>query len=178
MLVGSQEERILANQHTQLSTYGILAEEAKSTERDWIEQLVEQECIVRVGEYSVLKLTEKGRLVQKGKEQPLLLEPAKKKPAAPRVPAAMDSWEGVDRGLFEELRRLRRKLAEERSMPAYIVFGDATLRDMARKRPSTRAAFLRVTRVGEKKLEQYGDLMLSAIRQYCAANFLEMDRRK
>jgi ATP-dependent DNA helicase RecQ len=79
--------------------------------------------------------------------------------------------------LFEELRAVRRRLAAERSVPAYIVFGDAALRDMARKRPSTPAAFLRVIGVGEKKLEQYGETMLSVIRQYCRANSVELDPR-
>ena len=79
--------------------------------------------------------------------------------------------------MFEELRRLRRKLAAERSMPAYIVFGDAALRDMARKRPSTPGSFLGVAGVGEKKLQQYGEVMLSAIQKYCRANSLEMDIR-
>jgi ATP-dependent DNA helicase RecQ len=165
VLVGSKEDRILLNHHDELSTYGILGKETKSAVRDWVEQLIEQECMERVGEYGVLRLTEKGRLVLKGKEQPLLLEAAKKKaPAKP--PAAKDSWEGVDRGLFEELRILRRRLAQERGMPAYIVFGDAALRDMARKRPTTPADFLRVSGVGEKKLEQYGEAMLAVIRAY------------
>jgi ATP-dependent DNA helicase RecQ len=176
VLIGSREDRILANHHDELSTYSILADHTRSAVRDWIEQLVEQECLERFGEYSVLRLTEKGKRVLKGQEQPLLLEPAKKK-APPKPPAAEDSWEGVDRGLFEELRAVRRRLAAERSVPAYIVFGDAALRDMARKRPSTPAAFLRVIGVGEKKLEQYGETMLSVIRQYCRANSVELDPR-
>ncbi len=176
VLIGSREDRILANRHDQLSTYNILDGHTKSAARDWIEQLVEQECIARVGEYGVLQLTDKGRRVLKGKEQPLLLEPAKKKKAAePRLPAEKDSWEGVERGLFEVLRKLRRELAAERSLPAYIVFGDTALRDMARKRPSTPAAFLSVHGVGEKKLEQYGEAMLSAIRQYCLENSIDLD---
>ena len=174
VLIGSREDRILGNHHDELSTYGILAEHTRSAVRDWIEQLVEQECLERFGEYGVLRLTEKGKRVLKGEEQPLLLEPAKKK-APPKPPAAVDSWEGVDRGLFEELRAVRRRLAAERSAPAYIIFGDAALRDMARKRPSTPAAFLQVTGVGEKKLEQYGETMLSAIRRYCLANSAELD---
>jgi len=174
VLTGSREERILANRHDQLSTYNILEAHTKPVVRDWIEQLAEQDCIERVGEYGVLRLTDRGRRVLKGKDQPLLLAPARKKPA-PKPASLADSWEGVDAGLFEELRRLRRKLASERSMPAYIVFGDAALRDMARVRPSTPEAFLRVHGVGEKKLEQYGDEMLNAIRQYCAANSLQMD---
>ena len=174
VLTGSREDRILANHHDQLSTYGILAEETRSAVRDWIEQLVEQECVERVGDYAVLKLTNKGRRVLKGMEQPLLLEPAKKKPA-PKLPVMKDSWQGVDRGLFEELRKLRRKLAQERGVPAYIVFGDAALRDMARKRPSNAGTFLRVSGVGVKKLEQYGQTMLDVIQRYCQANSLDMD---
>jgi len=175
VLTGSREERILANRHDQLSTYSILGEHPKSAARDWIEQLVEQECLERIGEYGVLKLTDKGRQVLKGREQPLLLAPARKKAAPKPPPVLLGAWEGVDQGLFEELRRLRRRLAGERSVPAYVVFGDAALRDMARQRPSTRAAFLRVAGVGEKKLEQYGEVMLDAIRRYCRANSVEMD---
>jgi len=174
VLVGSTEDRVLGNRHDQLSTYGILSENSRSTVRDWIEQLAEQECIVRTGDYGVLRLTEKGRRVLKGKEEPLLLAPAKKKAASKPRPAA-DSWEGVDRGLFEVLRALRRKLAAERFLPAYIVFGDAALRDMARKRPSTPEGFLRVTGVGEQKLAQYGEAMLSAIREFCSAHSLQMN---
>jgi ATP-dependent DNA helicase RecQ len=174
VLVGSREERILANRHDQLSTYNILEEHPKSAVRDWVEQLVEQECVERVGEFGVLKVTEKGWRVLKGREQPLLLRSVKQK-AAPKPPAVKDSWEGVDRGLFEALRNLRRELAKERSMPAYIVFGDAALRDMARKRPSTPEAFLGVSGVGEKKLEQYGESMLNVIRRYCRENSLDMD---
>ncbi len=60
-------------------------------------------------------------------------------------------------------------------MPAYIVFSDAALRDMARKRPSTPEAFIRVTGVGEKKLEQYGEVILDAIISYCRDNDLPTD---
>jgi ATP-dependent DNA helicase RecQ len=175
VLIGSREERILSNRHDKLSTYNLLGDHPRPVVRDWIEQLVEQDCIERFGEYGVLRLTERGLRVLKGKEQPLLLEPPKKKKAAPKLPVAKDSWEGVDRGLFEELRILRRELAAKRSLPAYIVFGDAALRDMARKRPSTPAAFLRVTGVGERKLEQYGEVMLNTIREYCLANSLTLD---
>ncbi len=168
VLIGSREDRILGNRHDHLSTYGILGDETRSAVRDWIEQLIEQECLERVGEYGVLKLTARGRLTLRGQERPLLLAPAKKK-AAPKPQPVRDSWEGVDEALFEELRALRRKLAQERGLPAYIVFGDAALRDMARKRPSTPAEFLSVSGVGEKKLQQYGEIMLSAIRRYCTS---------
>lgn len=166
VLIGSREDRILSNKHDTLSTYGLLKDSTRSAVRDWIEQLAEQEFIERTGEYNVLKLTEKGRRLLKGMEQPLLLEAPKKK-AAPKPSVAKDSWEGVDRALFEKLRQLRRELAKQRSVPAYIVFTDATLRDLARKRPLTQDALLRVSGIGMKKLEQYGAELLSEIRKYC-----------
>jgi ATP-dependent DNA helicase RecQ len=174
VLTGSREERIVSNRHDQLSTFNILSGQSKPAVRDWIEQLADQEYLERAGEFSVLKITEKGLRVLKGLEQPLLLSPAKKK-AAPKPSIELDSWDGVDRGLYEELRALRRKLAEKKALPAYIVFGDAALRDMARKKPSTPQAFLCVSGVGEKKLEQYGTIMLDAIRRYCAENSLDTD---
>jgi len=63
----------------------------------------------------------------------------------------------------------------QEGIPAYIVFGDAALRDMARRRPSTAGGFLEVRGVGEKKLRQYGEAMLGAIKDYCEAASLEMD---
>jgi ATP-dependent DNA helicase RecQ len=175
VLTGSREDRILANHHDQLSTYGLLAENSKAEVRDWIEQLAEQEFVERVGEYGVLRVTEKGRRVLKGIELPLLVESRRKKKAAPRPAPVEDSWQDVDRGLFETLRTLRRKLAQQRGMPAYIVFGDSALRDMARKRPSTPATFLQVSGVGDKKLEQYGSAMMEAIQNYCKSHSLEMN---
>ena len=69
----------------------------------------------------------------------------------------------MDRGLFERLRDLRRQLADEKSVPAYVVFGDASLRDMTRRRPSTLSEFLEVHGVGEKKAADYGELFLAVI---------------
>ncbi|MBP1599354.1 MAG: recQ 1 [Acidobacteria bacterium] len=167
VLIGSREDRILANHHDQLSTYALLKDSSRSTVRDWIDQLTEQGCVERVGEYAVLRVTDKGRRMLKGQEQALLLEAAKKK--LPKPVIEKDSWAGVDRELFEQLRRLRRKLAQQNSVPAYIVFSDATLRDLARKRPLVPAAFLGVSGIGMKKLEQYGEEVLSEIRRYCGA---------
>ncbi len=162
VLIGSREDRIMSNHHDKLSTYGLLKDATRSAVRDWIEQLAEQECVERIGEYGVLKVTDKGRNVLKGKEQPLLIEVPKKK-AGPKPSIAKDSWADVDRGLFEELRKLRRLLAQQRSVPAYIVFSDATLRDLARKHPTTPGALLLVTGIGMKKVELYGEDVLKTI---------------
>jgi len=118
-----------------------------------------------VGDYGVLKLTAPGRRALAGEERPLLLAA----PAARRAPKAAvekDSWDGVDRALFERLRALRRTLAAEAGVPAYIVFGDATLRDLARKKPATPEELLEVTGIGAKKLELYGARVLAEVRAH------------
>ena len=164
VLTGSKEERILANRHDKLSTHGLLSRFSKRVVRDWVEQLVAQGYVSKVGEYSVLKVTESGRQVLKGKETPKLLKPSEKK--ARKARAAVVGWQDVDEGLFEELRKLRRRLAEEKHIPAFVVFSDATLRDMARLKPVTTEDFLDVNGVGEKKCEQYAQVFLHAIAQY------------
>jgi len=174
VLSGSKEQRILQLGHDRLSTWGLLADENLRTIRDWIEQLVSQEFLVKVGEYNQLQVTPKGWRVLRGEVTPRLLRPARPAKAA-KPAAAEDSWEGVDRGLFDELRRLRHERAAAQHMPAYIVFGDASLRDMARRRPSTLAGFRQINGVGDKKLADYGQAFVERIVAYCQANQLPLD---
>jgi ATP-dependent DNA helicase RecQ len=77
--------------------------------------------------------------------------------------------------LFDTLRQLRREVAGERSVPAYIVFSDATLRDMARRRPSSVEQLLEVNGVGEKKAADFGERFLRCITDYCGTNSVSMD---
>jgi len=79
----------------------------------------------------------------------------------------VDSWDGVDRGLFDKLRELRREHATRQQVPAYVIFSDASLRDMARKQPSSPAELLAVHGVGDKKLADLGDDFLACIRAFC-----------
>jgi len=172
VLIGSREQRILRNGHAALSTYGLLSDFKKRITRDWIEQLVAQGYIQKTGDFNVLKVTTKGRCVLKGKETPRLLKPAQKPARVSK--AAKESWEGVDKGLFEGLRKLRREIAERQRVPAYIVFGDAPLRDMARRRPASPEEFLQVSGVGQQKSKEYGAAFLAAIRDYYLANPVEI----
>jgi len=173
VLTGSTDKRILDNRHDDLSTYGLLNDFSQRTVHDWIEQLEGQGFIEKVGEYNVLNVTEKGWQVLKGNETPRLLKPAEKPAKVSKV--VEDSWEGVDKGLFEALRKLRSSIARKKGVPAYVVFGDAALRDMARRRPSNYVNLLDVKGVGEKKRRQYGELVLAAMKDYCRANSLDMD---
>jgi len=171
VLVGSKEQRLLDANHDQLSTYGLLSDYTKKLARDWIEQLVGQGYLEKRGEYNVLAITERGWRAIRGDETPRLLKPAEKL----RKRVAEDSWEGVDRGLFDTLRALRRRIAGTRSVPAYVVFGDASLRDMARRRPCAVDGFLEVTGVGQAKARQYGDEFVATISEYCLSHALDQD---
>ncbi|MEQ8850135.1 DNA helicase RecQ [Botrimarina sp.] len=176
VLAGSSEERILSAGHDRLSTYGLLKDSRTSDIRDWIEQLVGQKFLVKAGEYGVLHITPKGLALLKGEGRPKLLRSAKKKAAsAGGSRRDNESWEGVDRELFESLRALRSEIAAELSVPAYVVFGDASLRDMARRRPSSVEGFAAVHGVGQKKLREYGETFLTAIREHCNENGVAMD---
>jgi len=174
VLCGSQDQRIMQMRHNELSTWSILSEENKRSVRDWIEQLVGQQYLAKDGEYQVLKVTAAGRRLLRGEETPRLLKPAAKQAAA-KSAAAADSWDGVDRALFERLRELRQKEAAAQQVPAYVVFSDAALRDMARRRPSTLAGFHQIRGVGEKKLEDYGQQCVTLITDYCRERQVAMD---
>ncbi len=177
VLVGSREERVIENGHDSLKTYGLLREHPRRAVRDWIEQLVGQDYAAKAGEFNVLTVTEKGWAVLKGAEEPRLLRPARKPEKVKVSRVAQDSWEGVDKGLFETLRELRREIAGRKRIPAYVVFDDRTLREMAKRRPSTRERLLDVRGVGEKKCEQYGQAFLAAVEEYCQAHALRTDLR-
>jgi ATP-dependent DNA helicase RecQ len=171
VLTGSREQRIRDSRHDELSTYGLLADQTKRLVRDWIEQLAGQGYLEKCGEHNVLAITDRGWRVIRGNETPRLLKPADRV----RKRSADDSWDGVHRGLFETLRELRREMAKEKSVPAYIVFGDAALRDMARRRPSSVDGFLEVSGVGQKKALQYGERFVATIREVARSHDLELD---
>ena len=174
VLAGSKEERILGRGHDRLSTWGLLAEHDKRTTRGWIDQLVSQDFLVKTGEYNVLQLTDTGWGVLRGELTPRLLRPAKKE-VQQKSRAERESWEGVDRSLFELLRLWRRRKADERGIPPFIVFGDATLRDLARSRPSSAEALLSIHGIGAKKSAEYGEELLREIDEYCRRNGVAMD---
>ncbi len=170
VLLGAESERVLENGHHRLSTHGLLCGESQRTVRDWIEQLVGQECLSKTPSFGVLKLTEKGVRVMRGEQEARLLMrtgSGKSKAARSRRPEPQQaSWEGVDRELFEKLRELRKEIADRKRVPAYVVFGDRALRGMARELPSTREEFLQVKGVGQKRCRQYAAQFLQVIRDH------------
>jgi ATP-dependent DNA helicase RecQ len=76
----------------------------------------------------------------------------------------------TDEDCFEELRTLRKKIADKKGVPAFIIFGDASLHDMSYNKPQTMTEFENITGVGEKKLKEYGEIFMKAIKEYAEKN--------
>lgn len=172
VLCGSKDQRILENGHERLSTWGLLSDVNRTNIRSWIEQLTGQEYLETYGDYQVLRVTAKGRRVLTGDESPKLLKPSGRAAQKTKGGPAAGSWEGVDRDLFERLKDLRREIATEKNLPAYMIFDDAALRDMARRRPASVQEFLAVRGVGEKKAHEYGSRFLTEIRLHAEGSTL------
>lgn len=158
VLRGSRSKRILELRHEELSVHGIAGEMQADVLKDIIDQLLDLELIARAsGQYPTLAVTPRGRQLLRGRESIALTSPAS---APPPGDAPKHEFDPL---LLEKLRMLRKKLADEQEVPAFVIFGDSALREMAASLPCNPAAFLRVKGVGERKLQQYGDMFISAI---------------
>ncbi|MBI5461928.1 MAG: RecQ family ATP-dependent DNA helicase, partial [Gammaproteobacteria bacterium] len=171
VLRGSDNERIRALNHRQLSTYGIGSERS---EQDWmsiIRQLIHHGYLLQdIAEYSVLKLTEAARPLLRGEQSLQLARPRVREQTRKKRPKSDAAAGGYDETLFDGLRVLRKRLADEQGVPPYIVFGDATLMQMARDKPLDEEALLAVVGVGRHKLEKYGRAFLDEIAGHALAN--------
>jgi ATP-dependent DNA helicase RecQ len=178
VLRGQNTLKIQQRGHDKLTTFGILKEHSKADLRDWVYQLIGQGVLLQVGdEYPLLRLNEASWEVMRGQRPVRLVQLVRRKkgdrPAKSQAAAA--SWEGVDSGLFEALRGLRRELAAERQVPPYIIFGDATLRELATVRPTSLERMRQVYGVGDAKLRDFGARFLAVIREHCGENGLAAD---
>ncbi len=168
VLRGGDTQRIRDLGHQTLTTFGLLADTPTKLIRSFIDQLVDDGLLTRTpDQYRVLQLTDEGVAVLKGasEREVRLFQPRQPKRATPRSAAA--DWEGVDTTLFDGLRGLRRDLAVERGVPAYVIFSDATLRELARKRPASTRAMREIKGVGQKKLAEFGPVFVEHIREHC-----------
>lgn len=168
VLRGSKNERLLRFKLDNQSTYGIMKDSSEKRIRDIIEHLEQIGFIFSEGgEYPVLKVSATSYGVLKGKKSPLSMKIPKEQKKEPK-PAVKDADINavIDKDLLDELKQLRRKLAIEKNVPAYIIFSDATLTDMCKKLPLTPEEFLTVSGVGKTKLAQYGEIFLDTINNY------------
>ncbi len=168
VLRGADTEAIRQRGHNELSTYGIGGElkrgEWQAIGRELL-RLGLVECAP--GKFATLSLTPAGLEALRKRTSIVLtkqIEIAEK--ATRRRSGAIE----CDEALFERLRALRRHLADERGVPAYIIFSDVSLREMARNYPTNSTEFRRIPGVGEQKLKDFGEAFLSEIKSHLAAN--------
>lgn len=170
VLCGSAGEQIAARGHDRLTTFGLLKECSSAEVRGYVEQLIAHGLLRQTDDaYPVLMLTERGvRLLKDAGSEPDLALARQRRPVKDRVPkrskVEAESWQDVDRDLFERLRSVRLRIARSRGVPPYVVFHDTTLREMARLRPSTMEALRQVYGVGARKAEDLGEAFLDVIR--------------
>jgi ATP-dependent DNA helicase RecQ len=168
VLRGSQNQRIHSLGHDRLSTYGIGRELSQDVWGSVFRQLVHLGYLEQdMANYSVLRLTAKARPLLRGEERLVLAKP-RLRPAPAKQPAKRGREDlPYDEGLFQVLRTLRKRLADEQQVPPFVVFSDATLVAMAALRPTTPEEMGRVSGVGAHKLGRYGSDFLREIMAYC-----------
>ena len=168
VLLGRETERVQKWDHQKLSTFGIGTDLDEKTWRAVFRQLVAQGLLeVDHDSFGSLKLTEASRAVLKGEATVHLRKVVEGKRAATKRAGSgvAASLAGDEKSRFERLREWRAATAKEHSVPAYVVFHDATLAELARACPLTLDALGRISGVGEKKRERYGEALLGLLRE-------------
>ena len=169
VLRGSRAKKVIDAGHDKLSVYGVAPDFSRDEIRSISRQLIDVGLLAQTdGEYRTLAVTAAGREFLRSRAT---LRLTRKKERA-----NTGSLE-YDRGLFELLREVRRALAKERGVPPYVVFGDASLVQMAYFAPQSRESFARITGVGATKLEEYGEIFVKHIREYAEEHGLEERQR-
>lgn len=160
VLKGSRKAKILELRFDQLSTHGIMHEVPLQEIKDRINFLVAEGYLqLSSGEYPVVKLQPNAISVIKGEAK-----------VTQKVSQRLSRQEAVEANLFDCLRALRRKIALRENLPPYMIFADSTLREMAQVFPTDHVAMIRISGVGERKLEKYGDDFLEEIRSFIEKN--------
>jgi|HubBroStandDraft_1064217.scaffolds.fasta_scaffold05613_8 ATP-dependent DNA helicase RecQ len=165
VLIGASSERVRRWDHAKLSTYGILKELPRKTLTNLVYQLVDAGLLERTpGERPALKLNALSWEVMRGGRAVTLLQAKESKSKRTRLEEA--SWRDVDEGLFESLRKLRREIAAERAVPAYVILHDATLRELASVKPTTVEGLRYIRGMGEKRRVDFGARLIECIRTH------------
>ncbi|HET6352584.1 MAG TPA: DNA helicase RecQ [Coriobacteriia bacterium] len=171
VLKGADVARIRESGHDNLTVYGIGEDLSRDEWSSVIRQLIHRGYLLQdIAQYSVLRLTDAARPVLRG-EEPVQLAKPRIRVKPEKVKRSRSSFgsgvpQAYDEELFERLRELRRRIAAEEKVPAYVVFGDRTLMEMAAARPASRDELLGVHGVGAAKLERYADVFLAEIAEY------------
>lgn len=165
ILAGSKEQRLIACGLDTISTYGIMAETPRERVLDLMERLEELHYISTDPEHGGVFVGVVADALLRGKETLRMTFKYQHKPERAKKKGKQTA-DMADASLYEALRQLRFTLAQKEGVPAYVVFSNSTLADMAARKPLTKEDFLLVSGVGEKKAKRYADDFLEAIRAY------------
>jgi ATP-dependent DNA helicase RecQ len=173
VLCGDETEAILRYGHDKLRTFGVGKEHGKPEWRSIFRQLQGAGIIaLDAASFGRWTITEQGERVLKGQAtlelRKTMLQPGSKKATRAAANAAALATAGADTALFDALKKRRSELAKQQHVPAYVIFADRTLLDMARLQPRNAGEMAMVHGVGQAKLKQYGDAFLDVVRQHAA----------
>ena len=167
VLTGANTEKIRRWQHNQLPMYGQGKTHSRPAWAAMARELIRLGYLRQATEaFSVLELTQQGLAFTQERHTILLTKPISE---PKRKPKATDE-QAHDESLFTRLRQLRKTLADERDVPAYVVFSDVALRQMTQDYPTNEQEFLRISGVGSRKLEEFGSAFLETITEYLESN--------
>jgi ATP-dependent DNA helicase RecQ len=171
ILTGADTENVRKWNHDKVSTYGVGREYSRSEWKAIGRELVRLGFMKQLHEkFNVLALSPEGLAALKERKRIMLTKPVR----APKLETRRPGEISCDENLFERLRQLRKRLADDRDVPAYIVFSDVSLRQMARLYPVNDREFARISGVGEKKLTEFGRSFLEEISNYLQTNSRQM----
>ncbi len=167
ILRGAKNANVLNNNYNQLKTYGIGTDISWNHWQQYIIQLINQGyCEIAFHKNNVLQLTAFSKKVLYEKKIVQLTKAADFK--TKKESKTVSKTKLVSNSLFERLRKLRQQIALKENIPAYLVFNDATLKEMERVRPLSESDFLNISGVGQRKLEVYGSIFISEITTFNA----------
>lgn len=179
ILRGSKAKKILQNRHNEISTYGIGTDWSKN---QWVQLsrlLIRQGVVKKDEEYGSLMLTESAESVLKGDERIMgLLDRTQTSESGDSKTRTSDEVEQkYNEHLFEELRKLRKKLADDQEVPPYVIFPDTTLMEMSYFYPMNEEKLIGIYGVGSAKMKKYGSDFLAIIQSFCEENGIEEKSR-
>jgi len=170
VLCGSETDQVTARGHDRLTTFGLLRDASTAEVRGYIEQLIAHTFLRQTDDaFPVVTLTERGvELLKNPSSAPDLVLARQRRPVKDRSPKRSrieaESWQDVDRDLFERLRAARLQIARARGVPPYVIFHDTTLRELARLRPTSIAELYGIRGIGARKAEDLGEVFVQIIR--------------
>ncbi|OGV47279.1 MAG: ATP-dependent DNA helicase RecQ [Lentisphaerae bacterium GWF2_57_35] len=168
VLLGSDVEAIRTRGHDALSTYGLVKELSRNVLMALVYQLVDQGLLARTeGDRPVLQLNDQAWAVLRGQKSVRLMKPRER--LRKRTVRGEKTMEGVNANLFEALRKWRQEEAKRRQVPAYVIFHDTTLAEVARRCPRDPADLAGITGIGERKLEQWGQAVCGVVAEHLSA---------